>query len=197
MIEPEMAFYDLEDNIKLAEEFIKSVTAQVMDRCSEDLRFFGKWVDKTLHSRLGQVLKETFEVIEYTEAISILKKSSAIFDFPTEWGMDLQTEHERYLTEEYFKKPVFVVNYPKGIKSFYMRRNDDGKNRCRNGSPGAEDRGDYRRQSAGKSGWRSLRKQSQKKIWTNRPTGGTWTAAVSEPLRMQDSVWDLTGFCCI
>jgi asparaginyl-tRNA synthetase len=127
MIEPEMAFYDLEDTIVLAEEFIKQVTSRVMERCPEEMTFFCKWIDKTLESRLSQVVNTPFETISYSEAIAILKKASCTFEYPVHWGMDLQTEHERFLTEQSLKKPVFVVDYPQEIKAFYMRQNDDGK----------------------------------------------------------------------
>ena len=127
MIEPEMAFCDLDDNIALAQEFIKQVTARVMERCQEDIEFFARWVDKTLMKRLRQVVDEEFEVIPYSDAVKILEKSGEAFEYPVKWGVDLQTEHERYLTEKYFNKPVFVRDYPAEIKAFYMRRNHDNK----------------------------------------------------------------------
>jgi len=127
MIEPEMAFYDLEDDIKLAEEFIKQVTERVMSRCEHDMEFFAQRIDKTLMARLNQVLTQSFDIIEYSDAINQLEKSKKKFEYPVFWGTDLQTEHERYLTEELLKKPVFVINYPLKIKSFYMRQNDDKK----------------------------------------------------------------------
>ena len=127
MIEPEMAFYDLEDDVSLAEAFIKQVTQRVMDRCTDDIAFCSKFVDKTLMDRLNQVVSEKFEIMTYTEAVDALERSKKKFDYPVYWGADLQTEHERYLTEELVKKPLFVINYPTEIKAFYMRQNDDGK----------------------------------------------------------------------
>lgn len=127
MIEPEMAFYDLDDNIALAELFIKEVTRRVRRRCEDDLAFFNERIDPTLFERLDAIEKFTFEILTYTEAVDLLKKSNKTFDFPVSWGMDLQTEHERYLTEELIKKPTFVRDYPLDIKAFYMRRSDDGR----------------------------------------------------------------------
>ena len=127
MIEPEMAFYDLDDNIALAELFIKEVTRRVRQRCEEDLAFFNQRIDPTLFERLDAIEKYTFEILTYTEAIDLLKKSNKTFDFPVSWGIDLQTEHERFLTEELIKKPTFVRDYPLDIKAFYMRRSDDGR----------------------------------------------------------------------
>lgn len=127
MIEPEMAFYDLDDNIALAELFIKEVTRRVRQRCEEDLAFFNQRIDPTLFERLDAIEKYTFEILTYTEAIDLLKKSNKKFDFPVSWGIDLQTEHERFLTEELIKKPTFVRDYPLDIKAFYMRRSDDGR----------------------------------------------------------------------
>ena len=127
MIEPEMAFYDLDDDIDLAERFIKQVTARVRHRCAEDMEFFNKQIDPTLMERLDAIEKFKFEVLTYTEAVELLLKSGKNFDFPVKWGIDLQTEHERYLTEELMKKPTFVRDYPLEIKAFYMRRSDDGR----------------------------------------------------------------------
>ncbi|MBN1295687.1 asparagine--tRNA ligase [bacterium] len=127
MIEPEMAFYDLDDNIALAQRFIKQVTARVRDRCSEDLAFFAERIDPTLMDRLDAIDRHDFEVLTYTNAVRLLKESGKAFEFPVSWGMDLQTEHERYLTEELIRKPTFVRDYPLEIKAFYMRRSDDGR----------------------------------------------------------------------
>lgn len=127
MIEPEMAFYDLDDDIDLAERFIKQVTTRVRNRCAEDMEFFNKQIDPTLLERLDAIERFKFEVVTYTEAVDLLKKSGKTFDYPVKWGMDLQTEHERYLTEELMKKPTFVRDYPLEIKAFYMRRSDDGR----------------------------------------------------------------------
>ncbi len=127
MIEPEMAFYDLEDNIDLAEEFLKYIIEYVLKNCDSDMQFFNKWIEKGIINTLENVIKSKFERITYTDAIKILENSSTKFDFPVKWGIDLQSEHERYLSEKHFKKPVVVYDYPKDIKAFYMRLNDDNK----------------------------------------------------------------------
>ena len=127
MIEPEIAFADLEDDVDLAEAFLRSVTNDVMERCPTDLEFLDKFVEKGLIARLENVRGSAFERITYTKAIEILQKADKSFDYKPEWGIDLQTEHERYLAEEAFNGPVFVTDYPAKSKAFYMRRNDDGK----------------------------------------------------------------------
>ena len=127
MIEPEMAFADLSDDMDLGEEMIKYLITHMLDHCAEDVELFAKWVDKSLMSTLENILKNPFRRLPYTEAIEVLKKAKTEFEYPVEWGMDLQTEHERYLCEDKFKKPVYVYDYPKTIKPFYMRMNDDNK----------------------------------------------------------------------
>ncbi len=127
MIEPEIAFADLFDATKLAEDMMKYVINYVMENAKEEMKFFNSFIDKELLERLNHVASSKFEYITYTEAIEILKKSKETFQYPVEWGLDLQTEHERYITEKVIKKPVFVIDYPKEIKAFYMRLNDDGK----------------------------------------------------------------------
>jgi len=127
MIEPEMAFCDLEGNMNVAEDMIKYVIKYVLDECPEEMEFFNKFVDKGLLERLHNIVSSDFARITYTEAVDILQKSGEKFEYPVEWGIDLQTEHERYITEKVFKKPVFVTDYPRDIKAFYMRLNDDGK----------------------------------------------------------------------
>jgi asparagine--tRNA ligase len=127
MIEPEIAFADLDDDMRLAWDMIKYIINHVMDNCPAELDFFNKFVDKTLLERLNSLRSADYVKVTYTEAVDILLKSGREFKFPVGWGADLQTEHERYLTEEVFKKPVFVIDYPKDIKAFYMRLNDDGK----------------------------------------------------------------------
>jgi asparaginyl-tRNA synthetase len=127
MIEPEMAFCNLQDNADLAEAFLKSQVEQVMAACMPDLQFLAKWYEPELLKTLEGLLTAEFERISYTKAVELLQKSGKNFEFPTNWGADLQSEHERYLTEELFKKPVIVTDYPKEIKAFYMRSNDDGK----------------------------------------------------------------------
>lgn len=127
MIEPEIAFADLDDDMELARDMIKFVIKYVLDMCPADLEFFNKFVDKGLLDRLHNVVESDFAKVTYTEAIELLEKNNANFEYKVSWGVDLQTEHEKYLTEEIFKSPVFVIDYPKKIKSFYMRENEDGK----------------------------------------------------------------------
>ncbi len=127
MIEPEIAFADLEDDMDLAEDMLKYVIRTVLDKCTQEIEFLNSFVDKGLKDRLELVASSEFARVSYTEAIEILKNSGAEFKYPVYWGCDLQTEHERYLTEKKFGKPVFVTDYPKEIKAFYMRLNDDGK----------------------------------------------------------------------
>lgn len=127
MIEPEMAFCDLEGDMDVAEAMVKYIIQTVLDRCPAEMEFFNKFVDKGLLERLDNVLNNEFKRLTYTEAIDILKASGEKFEYPVEWGVDLQSEHERYITEKVFGKPVFLTDYPKDIKSFYMRQNDDGK----------------------------------------------------------------------
>ena len=127
MIEPEIAFADLEDNMKLAEDMVKYIIEYVLENAPEEMEFFNQFVDKGLIKRLEDIVSSDFGRVTYTEAVEILKKSGHKFDYPVEWGIDLQTEHERYLTEKVFKKPLFVTDYPKDIKAFYMRLNDDNK----------------------------------------------------------------------
>jgi asparaginyl-tRNA synthetase len=127
MIEPEISFADLNDDMKLAEDMIKYIIKYVMDNAKEEMDFFNEFIDKGLYERLNGILNSEFGCITYTEAIELLKNSGHKFQYPVKWGADLQTEHERYLTEQIMKKPMFVINYPKGIKAFYMRVNDDDK----------------------------------------------------------------------
>ena len=127
MIEPEMAFCDIEGDMDIAEANVKHVFRSVLERCPEDMAFFNKWIDKTAVETLEHIVESDFERLTYTEAVDILKQSGESFEFPVEWGHDLQSEHERYLTEQHIKRPVIVVDYPKEIKAFYMRLNDDEK----------------------------------------------------------------------
>ena len=126
MIEPEMAFYDITDNMDLAEEFVKYCIRYVLDHCRDDIEFLQEHFDKGLIERLEFVLHNDFVRLTYTEGIEILEKSGHKFEFPVKWGIDLQSEHERYLVENHFKKPVILTDYPKDIKAFYMKQNDDG-----------------------------------------------------------------------
>ncbi|KXO16710.1 asparagine--tRNA ligase [Clostridiales bacterium KA00134] len=127
MMEPELAFADINDIMDSSEEMLKFVISYVLEKCPDEMNFFNSFIDKGLLDRLDNIVKSDFQRITYTEAIEILEKSGKKFNYPVKWGIDLQTEHERYITEEVFKKPVFVTNYPKEIKAFYMYANDDGK----------------------------------------------------------------------
>ena len=127
MIEPEIAFADLEDDMILAENMLKYVIRYVMENAPEEMNFFNSFVDKGLIDRLNNVVNSDFARVTYTEAIEILEKHNDKFEYKVSWGADLQTEHERYLTEEIYKRPVFVTDYPKEIKAFYMKMNDDNK----------------------------------------------------------------------
>ncbi|MCQ2272110.1 MAG: asparagine--tRNA ligase [Bacteroidales bacterium] len=127
MVEPEMAFYDIHDNMDLAEDFIKYLVKYALDNNQDDLKFLNDMFDKTLIERLQSVLKQDFVRLDYTSAIDILSKAKKKFDYPVSWGIDLQSEHERYLVENHFKCPVILTDYPKEIKAFYMKQNDDGK----------------------------------------------------------------------
>ncbi|MGD9978537.1 MAG: asparagine--tRNA ligase [Bacteroidales bacterium] len=127
MIEPEMAFYDIQDNMDLAEDFLKYLIRYALDNCIDDLEFLNDMYDKELIDRLRFVVENNFERLPYTQAIEILEKADQEWEFPVFWGADLQSEHERYLVEKHFKKPVILTDYPKDIKAFYMKQNDDGK----------------------------------------------------------------------
>jgi len=127
MVEPEMAFYDLDDNMTLAEAFLKRIFGDVLGRCGEDMQFFRERIDPTVIDTLEGIVKSEFVRLPYTEAVSLLRKSGVTFEFPVAWGNDLQAEHERYLTEQTFKRPVILYDYPSAIKPFYMRENDDGR----------------------------------------------------------------------
>ena len=148
MIEPEMAFYELEDNMRLAEEFLKYIIRYVLDHCREDLEFFNQFIEKSVLATLEHVAESNFGTITYTDAVEQLRKSGKSWEFPVEWGNDLQTEHERYLSEEVFKKPVIVTDYPKEIKAFLHARQRRRQNRARHGRARAARRRNHRRQPA-------------------------------------------------
>lgn len=126
-VEPEIAFAELPDVLEVAEDMVKTIINKTLERRPDEMEFFDKRIEKGLLKKLDNVVNNDFEVLDYTKAIELLEKAPVDFKFPVEWGIDLQTEHERYLTEQIFKKPVFVINYPKDIKAFYMKQNDDGK----------------------------------------------------------------------
>jgi asparaginyl-tRNA synthetase len=127
MVEPEMAFYELTDNMDLAEAFLKRICKDVLEHCPDDMKFFAERIEPTAMTTLQGIVETPFVRLSYTEAVDVLTKSGQAFEFPVAWGSDLQSEHERYLTEKHFKKPVILYDYPRGIKAFYMRLNDDGK----------------------------------------------------------------------
>ena len=127
MVEPEISFADLQDNMDLAEDMMKYIIKYILENAPEEMEFFNKFIDKGLIARLENVMNSEFEAITYTEAVEILEKQNDNFNYKVSWGIDLQTEHERYLTEQVYKKPVFVINYPKDIKAFYMKLNEDNK----------------------------------------------------------------------
>lgn len=127
MVEPEMAFFELADNMDLAERFLKRIFRDALDRCGEDMEFFNQRIDNTVMATLESIVDSRFVRLPYTEAVEILVRSGETFEFPVEWGKDLQAEHERYLTEKHFKQPVILFDYPRTIKPFYMRVNDDGR----------------------------------------------------------------------
>ena len=145
MIEPEIAFADLEDDMMLAESMLKYVINYVIEHAPEEMAFFNNFVDKGLLDRLENVVNNDFARVTYTEAIKILSKHNDKFDYKVSWGCDLQTEHERYLTEQIYKRPVFVTDYPKEIKAFYMKLNEDGKDSCSSRLPCSGNRRDHRR----------------------------------------------------
>lgn len=127
MVEPEMPFYELEDNMRLAEEFVRTIIREVMERCPEDLAFFNERIEPGLLDALRNIIEHDFIRLTYSEAIEILQRSGQAFEFPVVWGHDLQSEHERFLTEQHFRQPVILTDYPRAIKPFYMRCNDDGR----------------------------------------------------------------------
>ena len=127
MIEPEVAFIDIADNMDLAEDFIKYCISYALERCHDDIEFLSQMYDQELEARLRSIVDSTFVRLTYTEGVKILQESGRKFEFPVSWGIDLQSEHERYLVEEHFKCPVILTDYPKDIKAFYMKLNDDGR----------------------------------------------------------------------
>jgi asparaginyl-tRNA synthetase len=127
MVEPEMAFYELPDNMDLAEAFLKRIFGDVLKQCADDMAFFAEHIEKTAVSRLESICQSDFVRLPYTEAITLLEASGRTWEYPVKWGTDLQAEHERYLTEEKFQKPVILFDYPRNIKPFYMKVNEDGK----------------------------------------------------------------------
>ena len=127
MIEPEMAFCDLQKDMTVAEDFVRSIISEVLERCADDIAFFDEWVEKGLLKKLRDVVDARFAHLTYTEAVAALEKSGTAFEFPVHWGADLQSEHERWLTEKHVGRPVFITDYPRDIKAFYMRLSDDAR----------------------------------------------------------------------
>ena len=127
MVEPEMAFYELDENVALAEAFLKYILNHVLNHCEEDMQFFNRWIAPSIIDILKGVAEKTFERLTYTQALKVLKEADVTFEFPVEWGVDLQSEHERYLCEKVFESPVVITDYPKEIKPFYMKVNDDDR----------------------------------------------------------------------
>ena len=192
MIEPEIAFADLNDDMALAEAMVRYVIADVMERCPEELDFLNSFVDKGLIDRLTHVRDSDFARVSYTEAIEILKNSGEHFEYGAYWGMDMQTEHERYLAEKHFGRPVCVYNYPKEIKAFYMKQNDDGKTVAAVdvlvpgigeliGGSQREDRLDV------------LEARMDELGLDREATGGTWSCASTAPPRTRASAWALSA----
>lgn len=127
MVEPEMPFYELQDNMALAESFIRTILSDVLEECAEDMQFFNDRIEKTVLETARHIIENDFVRLPYTEAVEILQNCNHPFEYPVSWGIDLQSEHERYLTEQHFKQPVILFDYPRSIKPFYMRCNEDGK----------------------------------------------------------------------
>ena len=168
MIEPEIAFAELQENMDLAEAMVKYIIRYVLENYPEEMEFFNKFIDKGLLDRLQNILDSEFARITYTEAVDILQKSGQKFEYPVPWGIDLQSEHERYITEKVFGKPVFVTGYPKEIKAFYMRLNDDNKTVAAMRSSAAA------RERSAMTSWRSA---LSKQACSRRITGGIWSCA--------------------
>ena len=178
MVEPEIAFADLEDDMELAEAMMKYVIRYVLDVCAADIAFCNQFIDKGLLDRLNHVANSDFGRVTYTDAIELLKKNNDNFEYKVEWGVDLQTEHEKYLTEKEFGRPVFVTDYPKEIKAFYMRLNDDGKTVAAVDLlvPGI---GEIIGGSQREERLELLQKRMQELSLTRRTIGGIWTFAVT------------------
>ena len=177
MIEPEFAFADLQDDMDLARDMIKFVIRRVMDECADDLALFQRFVDAELLNRLRHVVDSDFGCISYTEAVEILEKQNEQFTFPVSWGMDLQTEHEKYLTDVVLPKPVFVTDYPKEIKSFYMRLNDDGKTVAAMDLLVPWGLGRSLEEASGKSDWSVWNSGCRNWCFRKSSTSGIWICA--------------------
>ena len=155
MVEPEVAFCDLDGLAELAEDFLKYIFSQALEKCPEDMAFFNRWYDNSAIETLEGIINSSFERMTYTEAVRLLESSGETFEFPVSWGLDLQSEHERYITEKRVGRPVVVTDYPSDIKAFYMRMNDDGGDGAGHGRAGAPHRRNHRRQPARGAGGRA------------------------------------------
>ena len=201
MIEPEVAFADLKDNMDLAEDCLKFVLKDVLERCDEDLAFLenreaqsekslpqDQRHDAPLRERLQAVVDAPFQHVTYTEAIELLQRSKPYkkkkFKYPVEWGVDLQSEHERWLVEKHFNGPVIITDYPAGIKAFYMRQNEDGKTVAAISLAAA----------SGKSAWIASRRNAPNSIFPKNMFGGTWIHVVLDRPSTQDLAWVLKGW---
>jgi asparaginyl-tRNA synthetase len=192
MIEPEMAFCDLEGNVALAVEFLKYVFAHVLENCSEDMAFFNRFIDKSVIQTLESLVKQEFTTLTYTEGIKLLEKASVNFEFPIAWGSDIQSEHERYLCEEVFKGPVVLIDYPKDIKAFYMKMNEDEKP-CAPWTCWCPRSVKSSAAASGKMTMMSSFRVYWKWASTRRTIGGIWSSESSARFPMRGSVSVLNG----
>ena len=189
MIEPEAAFFDLRDNMELAEDFLKRIFSDCLNYCDEDMQFFDERIEKGKIDQLKTVIEIPFAHMTYTEAINVLTSSGEKFEYPIAWGADLQAEHERFLTEKHVNGPLILSDYPASIKPFYMRVSDDQKNGRRDGRLGSGSGRDHRRQPARRTTRRVCEREWPRPDLTKRITGGTSTCDDSEPCRTRDSGW--------
>ena len=196
MVEPEVAFCDLDGLADLAEDFLKYIFSYALGTCPEEIDFFNQWYDKSTIATLEGIINSSFERLTYTEAVELLKSSGESFEFPVEWGLDLQSEHERYLTEKRVGRPVVVTDYPKDIKAFYMRVNDDGKTvramdvlvpRI------GEIIGGSQRRNAGTSCWIGCSRPG----WILTAIGGIWICVAMDPCLIPVSAWDSSVRCSL
>ena len=195
MIEPEMAFFELTDNMDLAEAFLKRICRDVLERCAEDMQFFQERIDPTVMTTLEGIVTNEFVRLPYTEAVDILSKSGETFEFPAAWGADLQAEHERYLTEKHFQKPVILYDYPRGDQGVLhaaQRRRQDGAG---DGRAGAARRRDHRRQPARGTARRAGSADEGARPRTRQRTGGIWTCGATARCRTPASAWAWSGRC--
>ena len=194
MVEPEMAFHDLDDNMDLAEKFLKHIFSTVLKECSEDMEFFNERIDETVIETLESIASCEFVRLTYTEAVEILEKSDQQFDYPVEWGADLQSEHERYLTWQHFSGPVILHDYPRTIKPFYMRVNDDEKT-VRAMDVLVPKVGKLSVAASERNAWMSSSSEWRSRIWIQKATGGISTCGGLARCRMPVLGWGWNGSC--